>query len=92
VLYPFYIFDSINYFLFIYFLPLDVTENLPLVGKNFRLPKNLFARTGGKVHLRFDLVVSGDSIPNDLVLDLTLKKKIGWIWAKIPCIRKIGSW
>ena len=33
-----------------------------------------------------------DTIDGDITVDVTIKKKLGWIWVKVPCIAQAGSW
>jgi len=69
----------------------DGADNLPLVGKNFQVPSNLFAKPGEYVSLKFDLLAR-EKIPEDLMIDVSLQRKFGFLWLPLPCFAgKVGS-
>ena len=46
---------------------------------------------GAKLSFKVTIKVAED-IPADVELALLLKKKMGWFWPSIPCIKQLGSW
>merc|ERR1719384_887181 len=41
-------------------------------------------------HINYDASII-DTIDGDITVDVTIKKKLGWIWVKVPCISQAGS-